>query len=45
MGAWHLLRPWLALVLLTAAVPTAGAGAPSLSPLVINWEDYFQLDW
>lgn len=45
MGAWHLLRPWLALVLLTAAVPTAGAGAQSLSPLVINWEEYFQIDW
>jgi len=45
MGAWHLLRPWLALVLLTAAVPTTGAGAQSLSPLVINWEEYFRIDW
>lgn len=39
------LRPWLTLALLAVVVPTTGAEALPLSPLVINWQEYFQVDW
>lgn len=41
----RVLRQWLAWGLLTAALPTPGAGAQSLSPLVVNWQEYFEVDW
>jgi hypothetical protein len=45
MGVPPAVRRLLIALLMASSLASTAAGAQPLSPLVINWQEYFRIDW